>query len=187
MNENVILERIIEDANIESKHIIDSANVEIENLKNNLVDFDNSLKQKYELEIDKFKEKNQEYYESNLEFSDRKLSLEVKNNVINDLKNKAYEKIINFSKSEMLEFIEKILVQNAEKNEILYYNIDNIGDDDLAGLETVKNLNLLIIKNAEIEKGLLISTKIYDKNLSFKNLIQELFNKKQKEIFEVLF
>ena len=87
----------------------------------------------------------------------------------------------------MLEFIEKILVQNAEKNEILYYNIDNIGDDDLAGLETVKNLNLQVIKNAEIEKGLLISTKIYDKNLSFKNLIQELFNKKQKEIFEVLF
>ena len=45
MNENIILERIIEDANKQAKNIIDEANQEIEKLKNSLNEYDKKLNQ----------------------------------------------------------------------------------------------------------------------------------------------
>ena len=187
MNENVILDRILNDANIQSKQIIDNANQEIDNLKLSLEDFDSELKQKYESETQKFKKHCLEYYNSNLEFGKRRLVLEAKNDILNDLKEKTIEKIANFSKEQKVNFIEKLIAQNAEENEILEYNIDSINDEDLSNLEIVKKLNLKISKNPLIKKGIVLSTLIYDKNLSFESVVNELFNKRKNEILKVLF
>ena len=187
MNEEIILNRILEDAKKESKQIIDLANAEIENLKNNLNEFDKQLNQKTTIELEKYKEKCIENYESNLKFNKSKIVLEVKNNVLDELKNKAIEKIKSLKKNEMIAFLSKIIEQNAENNEILKHNISDIEDTDLIELDIVKRLNLQVKKDSLIECGIMLSTEIYDKNLSFKNLAKELFNEKQKEIYEVLF
>ena len=187
MNEELFLNRILDDANIEAKKIIDSANTEIDNLKKDLNEFDNQLNKNTSSELEKYKEKCLENYENILKFNKNKLILEVKNIVLNDVQIKAVEKIKNLKKDEMIVFLSKILEKNAENNEVLNYNINNIEDNDLAKLDIVKKLNLRIKKDLSIESGIVLSTEIYDKNLSFKNLIKELFDEKQKEISDILF
>ena len=187
MNEEILLNRILEDANNESKIILDSANAEIEKLNNCLDEFDKQLNQNTTMELEKYKEKCTENYESNLKFNKSKLVLEVKNIILDDVQAKAVEKIKNLKKGEMMAFLSKVIAQNAENNEILNYNINDIDDSDLNELDIVKKLNLQVKKDLSIESGILLSTEIYDKNLSFKNLVKELFTQKQKEICEVLF
>ena len=98
MNEELFLNRILDDANIEAKKIIDSANTEIDNLKKDLNEFDNQLNKNTSSELEKYKEKCLENYENILKFNKNKLILEVKNFVLNDVQIKAVEKIKNLKK-----------------------------------------------------------------------------------------
>ena len=165
MNEQIILDRILNDANNQAKIIIDEANQEIENLKNSLTDYENELNQKTENELKKFKEKHSELFSNNLDFNKRIFVLEVKNQVINDLKEKAVKKINLLEKAEKLHFFEQILLQNAENNENLFYNISDFEDEDFSNMEVVKTLNLQIKKDLSIDEGIILSTDIYYKNL----------------------
>ena len=130
MNENLILERIIEDANKQAKNIIDDANQEIENLKISLNEYDKKLNQNNEIELEKFKSNYLEFCSNDLKFNKGKLILEVKNQVINELKEKAIEKINLLEKGEKLKFFEQILTKSAENNETLTYNINDFEDED---------------------------------------------------------
>ena len=187
MNEQIILDRILNDANNQAKTIIDDANLEIENLKNSLSDYDNELNKKSEFELEKFKANYTEFCSNDLNFNKGKLVLEVKNYVINDLKNKAIEKINQLNKDEKIKFFEKILLQNAENNENLTYNISDFEDEDFNRIECVKSLNLKVQKDLSINEGIILSTDVYDKNLSLKNIVDDLYSRKQQEICNVLF
>ena len=187
MNEKVVLEKIISDAENESNKIIESANQEIENMNQNLIEYEKSLKEKSNLEIEKYKRENQELYSSNLEFNKNKLVLEIKNSVLNDFKKTALSKIKNYQKDELLTFLNQILLKNAENNEKLLFNIDNITESDLKKLDAVKSLNLVVVADNSIQEGMILTTEIYDKNLSFENIVLDLFDKKKNEICEELF
>ncbi|MBQ8424788.1 MAG: hypothetical protein IJX17_02050 [Clostridia bacterium] len=187
MNEQIILDRILNDANTQAENIINEANQEIENLKNSLNEYDNQLNKNTNLELEKYKSNYLDFCSNDLQFKKGKLILEIKNQVINNLKEKAIEKINSLEKSEKIKFFEQILIQNAEKNEILTYNINNFDDEDFYKIECVKTLNLQIKKDLSINQGMVLSTDIYDKNLSLKNIVEELYNKKQQEICKILF
>ena len=170
MNEEVILNRILDDANDQSELLISDANAKIEQLKEDLREFDYEQNQKALAEIEQYKTKYEEQNESNLKFLKRKLVLEVKNDVIKELKQRAIDKINGYSKEEMLEFLNKVISEHAEKNEKLSFNLDGISVSDIKGLASVNKLNLTVEKNTSLEKGLLLSTDVYDKNLSIENL-----------------
>ena len=76
---------------------------------------------------------------------------------------------------------------NAEKFETLYYNLENIEDEDLSNLDSVKKLNLQVKKDLTIKSGLKLSTENYDKDLSIENLVEDLFNKNREKICNLLF
>lgn len=187
MNENIILERIIEDAKKQAKIVTDDANQEIENLKNSLSDYDNELHQKTELELEKFKSNYLEFCYNDLEFNKSKLTLKIKNDVINDLKEKAIEQINLLKKSEKIAFFEQILIKYAENNESLTYNLNDFDDEDFNKMECVKALNLKVKKDLSIDEGMILSTDVYDKNLSLKNIVDELYSKNQQAILKILF
>lgn len=187
MNENIILERIIEDANKQAKNIIDEANQEIEKLKNSLNEYDKKLNQNTNLELENFKARYSEFCSNDLQFKKGKYILEIKNQVINELKEKAIEEINLLEKSEKIKFFEQILIQNAENDEILTYNINDFEDEDFYKIECVKSLNLRVKKDLSINQGIILSTDVYDKNLSLKNIVDELYNKNQQEIYKILF
>ena len=150
----------------------------------------NTKKREYEnneLELKKFKESYLEFCSNDLKFNKGKLILEVKNQVINELKEKAIEKINLLEKGEKLKFFEQILTKNAENNETLTYNINDFEDEDFNKIECVKSLNLKVKKDLSIEQGMILSTDIYDKNLSLQNIVNELLSKNQQEIYKVLF
>ena len=187
MNENVVLERIITDAENESKQIIADANKEIENMQTELSVFEKSLEEKSNNEVEKYRVEGKEFYASNLEFNKSKLILETKNSVLHDLKKSAISRIKSYEKDKILYFLNKILLNNAEKDETLIFNVDNISEKDLKNLEAVKSLNLILLEDKSIEKGMILSTETYDKNLSFESIVSDLFDKKLNEICEVLF
>lgn len=187
MNEQIILDRILSDANTQAKKIIDDANQEIENLKYGLSEYDNELKQKTDFELEKFKANYLDFCANDLNFNKGKLVLEIKNDVIKSLKEKAIEKINLMKKDEKIKFFEQILIQNAENNETLIYNLNDFEDEDFYKIECVKTLNLMVKKDLSINQGMILSTDVYDKNLSLRNIVDELYNKNQQEIFNVLF
>ena len=187
MNEQLILDRILNDANNQAKNIIDDANNEIQNLKNSLTNYDNELNKNTELELEKTKSSYSEFCLNDLNFNKRKFVLEVKNYVINDLKKKAIEKINSFEKTEKLHFFEQVIAEHAENNETLIYNVNDFEDEDFNNMEIVKTLNLKVQKDLTIKQGMILSTDVYDKNLSLKNIVEELYNKNQQEICNVLF
>jgi len=187
MNEEVILKKILNDAEKESKQIIDNANQEIEKLKMNLTDLENQLNKKSNDEIEKYRAEYSEFCLENLKFNKNKLILDAKNFVMKDFKKNAVETIKNLKKAEMIAFLSKIITQNAENSETLIYNIDSIEDGDLYEMDIIKKLNIKVKKDLSIESGMMLSTEIYDKNLSFKNIVDDLFVKNQTEIYSVLF
>ena len=128
MNEEVILKKILNDAEKESKQIIDNANQEIEKLKMNLTDLENQLNKKSNDEIEKYRAEYSEFCLENLKFNKNKLILDAKNFVMKDFKKNAVETIKNLKKAEMIAFLSKIITQNAENSETLIYNIDSIED-----------------------------------------------------------
>ena len=46
---------------------------------------------------------------------------------------------------------------------------------------------LRVKKDLSINQGMILSTDVYDKNLSLKNIVDELYNKNQQEIYKILF
>ena len=187
MNENVILDKILIEADSEAEKIIDDAHKEISSIKHELKNYENSLDSKLTLEVEKYKKESEEFYLGNLEFNKSKLVLEAKNELLEELKETAISQIKSYKNAEMVEFLNKILLKNAENNETLLFNINGIKKGDLEKLDIVKTLNLTIVEDKKIDEGLVLTTDTYDKNLSFESIVNDLFNQKRNEICNVLF
>jgi vacuolar-type H+-ATPase subunit E/Vma4 len=115
----------------------------------------------------------------------KKLELDRKQKVLQDLKSQTVTQIEQLSKADTLKMLENLLSKNAEKGDVVYVSMPSVTINDVAKLKTVKALSLKVQKGKQT--GLYLKGKIADTDLLLTTLVEQSFNKHQLEIVSILF
>ena len=185
MQGDKIVQKILQDANEKSEKIIDDAKSKVKEIENQFKDYSKKenakLLNNVKIEIMKLQDK----YQVLENIESRKIYLLRKQEVLDELKKKAFEVLLSKTKKEKLRLIQRLLLNNAEKNQTLLVLFDGITLSDVKSLSIVKKLSLIVKKGSE--QGLILIQDNFDKNLSLRNLIQESFEKNESQILSLLF
>ena len=188
MQGDAIVERILSDA----KNKADEVVLQAEEKAKAIIDSAKEYSDKKQKEtVVKAQEKSQQIfdrYETLSRIEGNKILLNKKQNVLKDLKNQALDVLLALDKKEKLELIEKLIKDNAEKEETVLLNVKGLTISDIEELKVVKSLSLKVEKNkVENQIGIILSSKTCDKNLLFASLIENAFENNQLEINRLLF
>lgn len=118
----------------------------------------------------------------------KKHDLTAKRVVIDGVYEKAILKLNSLKKDEYLKFVLSLIENNADKNEkvILSTNAP-ISEEDVLANSTVKKLGLTVEKSGKFGGGILICNEKFDKDLTFKTIVNELRESTEKEVALELF
>ena len=188
MQGDAIVKRILSDA----KNKADEVVLQAEEKAKAIVDSAKEYSDKKQNETAmKAQEKSQQIfdrYETLSRIEGNKILLNKKQNVLKDLKNQALDVLLGLDKKEKLKLIEKLIKDNAEKEETVLLNVKGLTISDVEELKVVKSLSLKVEKNkVENQIGIILSSKTCDKNLLFADLIENAFENNQLEINRLLF
>lgn len=188
MQGDAIVKRILSDAKNKADEVVLQAEEKAKAIVDSAKEY--SDKKQNETAI-KAQEKSQQIfdrYETLSRIEGNKILLNKKQNVLKDLKNQALDVLLGLDKKEKLKLIEKLIKDNAEKEETVLLNVKGLTISDVEELKVVKSLSLKVEKNkVENQIGIILSSKTCDKNLLFADLIENAFENNQLEINRLLF
>ena len=184
---DAITNRILQDAEAKAQEIKNSCELKCQEI---LLEAQNYAKQMQKECKDLAKEKQKEIEDKYLtlaKIEGNKIVLKAKQNVLDSVKQKALEFLCAQSKTETLALVEKLIEKNAEKEDVISFNLNGIKEDDILKINCVKEMGLKVKFDKNIDFGVLLCGKNCDKNLLFKNLVDGAFEELEKEICFILF
>ncbi|MGN0798663.1 MAG: hypothetical protein ACI4L7_03800 [Christensenellales bacterium] len=184
MQGDLIVEKILTDAKIQAEELMQKAQEQVEKMQQEENAWQKSKSQETEKRL---KQKDKEMSLANnikVNIECKKMELESKKNMIENIKLKAYNEMCSMKKTGAKALFEKLLKNNAEEGDILLWRCDSLAEKDILSLPTVKKLSLEV-KMGE-EEGIFLCGKKCDKNLLFKTLIESYIEENLKEICEML-
>ncbi len=118
----------------------------------------------------------------------KKYDLTAKRAVIDGVYEKAVLKLNSLNGGEYLKFVLSLISNNADKNEkvILSTNAP-ISEEDILANSTVKKLGLTVEKSGKFGGGIMLCNEKFDKDLTFKTIVNELRESTEKEVALELF
>ncbi len=119
----------------------------------------------------------------------RKLNLKARQDIISAVFDKAYEKICKIDKKDYLDFVEKLLKENSDTDDVIVLSKDGVlTPNDIIPLKIVKERNLTVSNEfGNFIGGIFLVGKICDKDLTFKNIIENKKEDASVKIAEALF
>ncbi len=188
MQGDVIVNRILSDAQLKASEIINEANEKVNKINEDINIFADEKSKEVTIKLEEASKQLSDRYATLAKIEGNKIILNKKQEVLKDLKNQALNTLLQLNKEDMLALVEKLLKANASKDETILFNIKNVTKKDIESLEIVSKLNLSVTKNAnENQYGMILVSQTCDKNLLFEQLISDAFEQNQAEIHEILF
>lgn len=120
----------------------------------------------------------------------RKIELRAKQDLIEECFDKASEKVLALPKEKYLAFIKGLLVENADDNDevILSDSEKNITKEFIDKVSKEIGKKLTISKETgKYVGGVILRSKVCDKNLTLKTIVRSLRESNEKEVAEILF
>lgn len=119
----------------------------------------------------------------------KKLVLKAKQEVLSEVFSRAYDKLCALKKSDYLALVEKLLVLSAEDGDEVVLSDDGvIADGDIKSLDVYKEKNLTVSsEKGDFKGGVKLIGKICDKDLSFRQVLDEKKDSLSAKMAEELF
>ena len=188
MQGEIIVNRIIADANLKAQESTDNARQRAKSIMEEAEAFNEKKNQEVKDETAVRGKEISDRYATLARIEGNKIILNKKQEIIKDLKNKALDSLLALSNDKKLELVEKMLKNNASKGETLKVNIEGVSLDDVKKLKVVKDLELKVEKNNDKNAiGLILSSASMDKNLLFYQLIDMAYDENEEKINGILF
>jgi len=184
---DAITNRILQDAEIKAQEIKNSCELKCQEI---LLEAQNYAKQMQKDCKDLAKTKQKEIKDKYLtlaKIEGNKIVLKSKQLVLEGVKQKALDFLCAQNKEETVKFVAKLIEKNAEKEDLVVFNLGNIKEDDIKEIDCIKSLGLKVKYDKTLAYGILLCGKNCDKNLLFKTLVDNAFNDLEKEICFTLF
>ena len=184
-----IINKIIEDANEKALAIVnkatDASNEKIAQAKNWAEEYTKAQEKLLEQELFDIVERRKTV----AKLDSRKISLAVKQELIDATFNKALDLLLRSSKDEYLALVERLINEYADDGDAIVLCDDNVlSVSDVKGFEAYTRFNMSICeKRGSFKGGVLLIGKTCDKDLSFEALIKSKKEEYSKSISESLF
>ncbi|MBS1456655.1 MAG: hypothetical protein HP008_06360 [Clostridia bacterium] len=119
----------------------------------------------------------------------KKLVLKAKQEVLSEVFSRAYDKLCALQKSDYLALVDKLLVLSAEDGDEVVLSDDGvIADGDIKSLGVYKERNLTVSpEKGDFKGGVKLIGKICDKDLSFRQVLDEKKDSLSAKMAEELF
>ena len=117
MQADKITNRILEDANLKANSVLKEAETQAKSIIDKATEYANNKKAEILKKVEDFKISTQEKYQTLLKIEGNKILLKTKQNILDDLRTKATDFLVNLPKEEKLKFLEKLIKKYAEKEE----------------------------------------------------------------------
>lgn len=119
----------------------------------------------------------------------RKITLFYKQQTIEKVFSTAYDMLLSMRKKEYLNFVQRLLSENAEEGDEIVLSCDGVlCEKDLSSLEIVKSKNLTVSKKeGDFKGGIYLVGKVCDKDLTFIKVIEQKKEDWSKKLADKLF
>ena len=118
----------------------------------------------------------------------KKTFLTAKQAVVERVFSRALEKLLALKPKEYLALIDKLVKTHAEDGDVIVLSESApVSALEIKALPSVKKLSLKVEKTGKFEGGIVLSGKVFDKDLSFKALCEAEKEKTEEEIAKKLF
>lgn len=184
---DAITNRILQDAEARVQEIKNDCELKCQAI---LLDANNYAKQEQKKckDLAKIKQKEiEDKYLTLAKIEGNKIVLKAKQNALEGVKQKALEFLCAQNKLETINFVEKLIEKNAEKSDLVAFNLKDVKEEDLEQIKCVKDLGLKVKFDKDLDFGVLLCGKNCDKNLLYKTLVDNAFSQVEKEICFKLF
>lgn len=148
--------------------------------------FCKKLESETNLKLQKLSNSLQEKYETMQKIDENKILLEAKQNCFKNAKDYCVSFLNNLPTKQMLEFVDKIILKNAQKDDKVLFCINSVSKAQVEKLESVKKFGLKVESIELAESGIILANKNFDKNLMFSSIIDEFFEDNSKKIKNIL-
>ncbi len=184
-----IINRIISDAEKKATGIIDNANNLVSQKKADAEEWAEKYSNTQNQLIKKEVEETIERRSIVADLDVRKLILEKKQHVLDEVFSKAYEKLCNVSKEKYFALVEKLISLYADKGDTIILSKDEVlNAADLEKIVAVKEKSLKIASfRGDFVGGVILKGEFCDKDLTFKSLILDNKEKSSYKVAKQLF
>lgn len=184
-----IINKIISDAQSKADSILSDATKKSCSLIGNAEDWAKKYRETQEKILEQDKKDVLSRRLTVAELDVKKLTLKYKQDVIEKVLQKAYENLCNLKKAEYLEFVEKLIEENAEENDKILLSKDNVlSEGDVKSLKVYTDKNLTVCKErGDFIGGAMLIGSVADKDLTFKAVIDSRKDILVKKIANELF
>ena len=184
-----IINRIISDADEKAKGIIDNANNLVNQKK---LEAQNWAEKYSKTQSDVLKKEIEETIERRSIVADldvRKLILEKKQQVLDEVFTSAYNKLCSIGKDKYFNLVEKLITLFADEGDTVILSKDQtLSEKDLEKISVVKEKSLKIASyRGEFIGGVMLKGEICDKDLTFNSLILDSKEKLSYKVAKQLF
>lgn len=184
-----ILNKILEDASNTANDILSTAKAQSEQLLSDATAWANQYHAENLKALEKEKKEIVERKLTVAELDVRKLTLQAKQSLIDDVFDIAIDKLCSLGKTYYKKLVVALLEQNAEKDDEIILSCDGVlNEEDLSNEEIVKKFSLKFSSVKGVFKGgIKLLGKVSDKDLTFKSLIESIKEEKTSEVAKLLF
>lgn len=188
MSKEAIIDKIISDAQAESREIIAQAEEAAEKIKSESYKTSEKARRATERETAEKCKIISERKAAAVRLESAKIFLEQKRRVIDEIYNNALKRLVNLNEEECESVIGRLLEKYAEDGDVIYFADNFLYPERIALLPVVQDKQLEISKeHMPINGGIFLKGKISDKDLSYGALLSIDRDEYQAKIASVLF
>ena len=177
-----IVDKILEDAKLESENVLRTAK---KICQNKTKEVDEIIKNELDLTTQTLKETKRELtknFKSRLVLEKKKIETQFNRTLLKSFKSYLYDYFLAMNAKTKLSFVNSILKKEAGRGDTVYVLLKNVSTSQIENLKIVKDLKLKI-KEGETQ-GLIISSKKYDATFLISDLLGDYVDNHEWEILD---
>ncbi len=177
-----IVDKILEDAKLESENVLRTAK---KICQNKTKEVDEIIKNELDLTTQTLKETKRELtknFKSRLVLEKKKIETQFNRTLLKSFKSYLYDYFLTMNAKTKLSFVNSILKKEAGRGDTVYVLLKNVSKSQIENLKIVKDLKLKI-KEGETQ-GLIISSKKYDATFLISDLLGDYVDNHEWEILD---
>ena len=184
---DAITARILQDAEVKAQEITNSYELKSKAALLEAQDYANQKKKECKLLAKEKQIEIKDKYSTLARIEGNKIVLQSKQKVLKGVKDGALNFLCALNKAETLKLAESLIENNAEKDDEILFNLNDVKVEDIESFKAVKSLKLAVKQDKDLDYGIMLCGKNVDKNLLFKTLVENTYSENESEICFKLF
>lgn len=185
MQGRIISEQILLDAKEQCDKILLEAKETVEKEKKEYQEFKKHEKEESDARLEKRIEAIKADLDNKKSVEEQKMLYKRQQSTLFDLKNNTKKSFLALDKDKKLHFVDNILSHHSEGGEKVLIKISGLKLDDVKTLPIVKKNKLVLAEG--YDEGIILSSADADKNFLLDTLVEEALQRKESEIYKLLF